>query len=63
MKNITFVLISMLILINFALANHYVRSYYRDNGTLVNSHMSMNPYQSRDTGISYQNNVPEYNSF
>lgn len=37
-------------------ASHYVRGYSRSNGTYVESHRSMDPGESRDTGLSYHDN-------
>ena len=39
-----------------ALASHYVRGYSRSNGTYVQGHMSMDPYEARSSGYSYHNN-------
>ncbi len=37
-------------------ASHWVRGYTRSNGTYVQGHMSMDPGESRATGMSYHNN-------
>jgi hypothetical protein len=40
-----------------AQASHYVRGYTRSNGTYVQGHMSMDPGESRSTGLSYHHNM------
>jgi hypothetical protein len=40
-----------------SLASHEVDGYYRNNGTYVEPHQSMDPYESRSTGMSYRDNV------
>lgn len=43
-------------------ASHMVSGYNTSNGTYVAPHMSMDPYESQSTGMSYHNNqlVPRY---
>lgn len=43
-------------------ASHMVSGYSTSNGTYVAPHMSMDPYESQSTGMSYHNNelVPRY---
>jgi len=36
-------------------ASHQVRGYFRSNGTYVESHRSMDPGESKSTGLSYRN--------
>lgn len=46
-----------------AIASHSVSGYYRGNGTYVQPHQSMDPYEARSSGYSYHNNeiVPYHN--
>ena len=46
-----------------SIASHSVRGYYRGNGTYVQPHMSMDPYEARNSGYSYHNDqLVSYNS-
>jgi hypothetical protein len=38
-------------------AAHSVSGYYRDNGTYVEPHESMDPGEARSSGYSYHDNV------
>lgn len=55
-KNIT-ILSILLSLPIAALASHYVHGYTRSNGTYVQPHLSMDPGESEQSGMSYHYNV------
>ncbi|WP_440682099.1 hypothetical protein [Cysteiniphilum halobium] len=44
---------------NIANASHYTRGYYNKHGTYVQGHRSMDPYESRRTGMHYRSNQVE----
>jgi hypothetical protein len=37
-------------------ASHYVSGYQKKDGTYVKGHYSMDPYESKSTGLSYSHN-------
>jgi len=62
MKKITISLIISLIYIS-SFASHYVNSYTTSNGSYVEGHQSMDPYESQNTGEHYHNNQIYSNNY
>lgn len=48
---------SMFLTSTVTLASHMVRGYAHRSGTYIMPHRSMNPYESKRTGLSYHNNL------
>lgn len=55
MKKLLF-LITLSLISSIASASHMVSGYIRSNGTYIEPHMSMDPYESQRTGLSYRDN-------